>query len=89
MREQSLTIQPQREIYMGSGIAGLIAVVAIMVAVFLICRAIVLWYWRVNDGIALLKSIDEKLGQMVANGVAIQAQPAARVASEARAAGTR
>jgi hypothetical protein len=62
---------------MGSGFAGLIAVMAIMVVIFLIGRAIVLWYWRVNEGIALLKSIDEKLGQLSANGVAVQA-PAAR-----------
>jgi hypothetical protein len=67
---------------MGSGIAGLIAVAAITVVIFLICRAIVLWYWRVNEGIALLKSIDEKLGQLAASGVAIQA-------SAARATGTR
>ena len=39
----------------------------------LICRAIVLWYWRVNEGIALLKSIDEKLGQLAASDVALQA----------------
>jgi hypothetical protein len=77
MGEQSLITYPQRKIYMASGFAGLIAVVAIMVAVFLICRAIVLWYWRVNEGIALLKSIDEKLGQLAASGVAVQA-PAAR-----------
>jgi hypothetical protein len=73
---------------MGSGFAGLIAVVAIMVVVFLICRVIVLWYWRVNEGIALLKSIDEKLGQLAASGVAAQG-PAARVASAARTTGTR
>jgi hypothetical protein len=74
---------------MASGFAGLIVVVAIMVLVFLVCRAIVLWYWRVNEGIALLKGIDEKLGQMVANGVAMQAQAAARVAPAVRATGTR
>jgi hypothetical protein len=73
---------------MGSGLAGSIAVLAITVVIFLICRAIVLWYWRVNEGIALLKSIDEKLGQLAASGVAVQA-PAARVASAARATGTR
>jgi hypothetical protein len=62
---------------MGSGFAGLIGVVALTVAIFLICRAIVLWYWRVNEGIALLKSIDEKLGQLTGNGVVAQA-PAIR-----------
>jgi hypothetical protein len=49
---------------MGAGFASLIAVIAVTVAVFLICRAIVLWYWRVNEGIALLKSIDERLGRI-------------------------
>jgi hypothetical protein len=24
----------------------------------------VLWYWRVNEAVTLLKSIDEKLGRM-------------------------
>ncbi len=52
----------------GSGIAGFIAAVAIMVVIFLICRAVVLWYWKVNEAIALLKSIDEKLGRLEAKG---------------------
>jgi hypothetical protein len=65
------------EISMGSGFAGLIGVVALTIAIFLICRAIVLWYWRVNEGIALLRSIDDKLGQLVASGVVAHA-PAIR-----------
>jgi hypothetical protein len=71
---------------MASGIASLIAVMAGMAAIFLICRAIVLWYWRVNEGIALLKSIDEKLGQLATSGGTVKA-PAARVAPAARATG--
>lgn len=39
--------------------------VAIAILGFLILRAMVLWYWRVNEQIALLKNIDEKLGRMV------------------------
>jgi hypothetical protein len=73
---------------MGSGLAGLIAVVAILVLIFLACRVIVLWYWRVNEGIALLKSIDEKLGQLAVSGVAAQT-PVARLAPAARTTGTR
>jgi hypothetical protein len=73
---------------MASGFAGLIAVVAIIVVIFLICRAIVLWYWRVNEGIALLKSIDEKLGQMAATSVAVQA-PVVGVAPATRATAAR
>jgi hypothetical protein len=62
---------------MASAIAGFIGAMALMVVIFLLCRAIVLWYWRVNEGIALLKSIDEKLGQMAATRVVVQA-PVAR-----------
>jgi len=32
--------------------------------IFLICRVIVLWYWKVNQVVDLLRSIDEKLGRM-------------------------
>jgi hypothetical protein len=62
---------------MASALASFIAVIAITIVIFLLCRAIVLWYWRVNEGITLLRSIDEKLGQMAASRVAVQA-PAAR-----------
>jgi hypothetical protein len=70
-----------------SAFASLIAVMAIMVTIFLVCRAIVLWYWRVNEGIAPLKSIYEKLGLLTANGIAVQA-PAGRVVP-ARSTGSR
>lgn len=46
---------------MGNGPGSVVVIVAIWIALFLIFRAIVLWYWRVNEGIALLKSIDAKL----------------------------
>ena len=36
----------------------------IVAVVFMVFRAIVLWYFRVNEAVALLKSIDEKLGRM-------------------------
>jgi hypothetical protein len=49
---------------MGSSLAGLIVVLALAAIVFLVCRAIVLWYWRVGEAIDLLKSIDAKLGHM-------------------------
>ena len=54
---------------MNSGIGSVVAVaiIAIFVAVliFFVFRAIVLWYWRVNETVALLKSIDAKLGRML------------------------
>ena len=44
------------------------AVVAIVVLVvlFLIFRAIVLWYWRVNESVELLDGINEKPQRLVA-----------------------
>jgi len=42
-------------------LGSMLVTFAVVALVFLIVRAIVLWYWRVNEGIALLKSIDEKL----------------------------
>jgi hypothetical protein len=39
----------------------------IIALIYLVIRAIVLWYWRVNDGIELLKSIDAKLGLLTAD----------------------
>lgn len=44
---------------------GLIVTLVIAVLLILVFRAIVLWYWRVNETVALLKSIDEKLGRML------------------------
>jgi hypothetical protein len=49
---------------MGNGPGFAAVAVAIWIVLFLIFRAIVLWYWRVNEGIALLKSISEKLGRI-------------------------
>ena len=45
-------------------IVGLILAVAILIALFFIFRAIVLWYWRVGEVIDLLQSIDERLERM-------------------------
>jgi hypothetical protein len=44
--------------------ASAVVVLALTILLFLVFRAIVLWYWKVNEGIALLKSIDEKLGRL-------------------------
>ncbi len=46
------------------GLLGVVVTLAVIVALFLIFRAIVLWYWRVNQTVALLESIDEKLGRI-------------------------
>jgi len=39
----------------------------VLIALFLIFRQLVLWYYRINERVELLISIDEKLGQLVAN----------------------
>jgi hypothetical protein len=37
----------------------------IILGLFLICREIVCWYWKINEAIATLKSIDEKLSVQI------------------------
>ena len=48
-----------------SGISPVLIGLPILVVIFLIFRFIVLWYWRVNETVALLKSIDAKLARML------------------------
>jgi len=43
---------------------GFLLAIAAVVAIFLIFRAIVLWYWKVNVSIELLQQIDQKLGKL-------------------------
>jgi hypothetical protein len=45
-------------------IHGLIIFLLVSFLLFLILRALVLWYWRVNVAIGLLKSIDDRLARM-------------------------
>ena len=54
---------------MANGLIDPVVGLAILVVLFLIFRAIVLWYWRANEQIALLRSIDEKLGRMAGNAL--------------------
>ena len=49
---------------MGDAIGGLIIFVGLAALLFLVCRVIVLWYWRVGEAIDLLKGINEKLGRI-------------------------
>jgi hypothetical protein len=46
-------------------LGAVLAMLTLAVVLFLVFRFIVLWYWRVNEAVALLKSIDEKLGRML------------------------
>ena len=52
---------------MQNGPLTAVAIAAIWIVLFLIFRAIVLWYWRINEGITLLKSINEKLDRIAGN----------------------
>lgn len=48
---------------MGSGdaIGIVLASLALCIGVFIVCREIMLWYWKVNRIVELLESIDSKL----------------------------
>lgn len=46
---------------MGGLIAGLLITLIICFVIFLIMRELMCWYWKINEGILLLKSIDRKL----------------------------
>lgn len=50
-----------------NGPFGAVVIAVVWIALFLIFRAIVLWYWRVNEGIALLKRIEAKLDRIAGN----------------------
>ncbi len=39
-------------------------IVVVPIIVFLICRELLCWYWKVNDQLAVLKSIDKKLDNL-------------------------
>jgi hypothetical protein len=52
---------------MGNGPFVAVVAVVIWIVLFLLFRAIVLWYWRINEGITLLKSVDEKLAHIADN----------------------
>lgn len=45
---------------------GLIVAIAFVVVLFLIFRALVLWYWGITESIDLLKGINEKLERLIA-----------------------
>jgi hypothetical protein len=49
---------------MGNSGAGAFGVLFVAFLIFIVCRAFVLWYWRVGEAIGLLKSMDEKLGRV-------------------------
>ena len=42
---------------MFSGIAGLV----VLIIIFLICREVICWYWKINESVELLKDIKSEL----------------------------
>ncbi len=50
---------------MPSLIISALIILGLLIALFLIFRQIVLWYFRINQGIELLNSIDEKLEELL------------------------
>jgi hypothetical protein len=46
-----------------NGIGGMIMMLLFMVLIFLICREVMCWYWKINEGIDLLKEIRNALIQ--------------------------
>jgi hypothetical protein len=44
-------------------LVGLLVILAISIVLFLICREIICWYWKINQSIALLTEIRDLLAQ--------------------------
>ena len=44
---------------------GAVFVLLILLALFMLFRNAMLWYWKVNESVELLKSINEKLALLV------------------------
>lgn len=47
------------------GVIVLTIAFAILAAIFLVFRFLILWYWRVNESVELLTSINQKLGRIL------------------------
>jgi hypothetical protein len=45
-------------------VEGLFLYLVVLVILFLVFRVFVLWYWRVNESVRLLKEISEKLDRL-------------------------
>ena len=43
-------------------IIALLILLGVVFGIFLICREIILWYWKVNEIVSLLEAINKKLG---------------------------
>lgn len=43
---------------------SLLVFFVIIAAIFFACRALLLWYWRINEAVDLLKQINKKLDRL-------------------------
>lgn len=50
----------------GGDFVGLWAAIGVVFLLFMVLRAVVLWYWRVNEIVAILQRIDERLARQEA-----------------------
>lgn len=53
----------------GSIIGILIVVLVILFVIFMLMRELMCWYWKINEVVSLLKSIDNKLSRNSSNSV--------------------
>jgi len=53
----------------GGIIVGLIVVLAILFGLFMLLREVMCWYWKINEMVLLLRSIDQKLSANASNSV--------------------
>jgi len=58
------------------GLVGLVFGVGIFIVIMLLAREIVCWYWKVNQGLRLLESIDARLARLAPADVAAASPPA-------------
>jgi hypothetical protein len=52
----------KREVYKYMfSLAFLVVSIIVLIVVFLICREIICWYWKINEAIGVLREISAKL----------------------------
>lgn len=65
-------------------VLGSLAVIAVVVVVFLILRELMLWYWRINESLSVLKEIRDLLEAQQKKSTK-QPSPAAQTRTEREA----
>lgn len=62
----------------GIGIVEVLISLVIFVIIFLVCREIFCWYWKINQRVELLKEIKALLAQQTRSQFAFKRQPQGR-----------